>query len=55
MYKALKGFYIILAALGYKEKRKPLNEFTIILRPYSAFILEVINNILAGFKILGRG
>ena len=56
MYRALKGFYIILAILGYEERRKPSNEFTLTLGPYySALIDDVIRNLELGLSALGKG
>jgi hypothetical protein len=55
MYRALKGFYITLAILGYEERRKPSNEFTLTLRPHSISIDDVIRNLEPGLSALGKG
>jgi len=55
IYRALKGFYIILAILGYKERRKPSNKFILTLRPYSILIDNIIRNLELGLSTLGKG
>ena len=55
IYRALKGFYIILAILGYNERRKPSNEFMLTLRPYSILIDNIIRNLELRLSTLGKG
>jgi hypothetical protein len=55
MYRALKGFYITLAALGYKERRKPSNEFTLTLGPHGISIDDIVRNLEPGLSALGKG
>jgi hypothetical protein len=55
IYRALKGFYIILAILGYKERRKPSNKFTLTLGPHSTLIDDIIRNLEPGLSALGKG
>jgi hypothetical protein len=42
MYQALKGFYLSSTCLKYKERRKPINKFTLTLRLYNVLLYNVI-------------
>jgi hypothetical protein len=55
IYRALKGFYIILASLNYKERRKSLNKFILILGLYGTPLKAIINNLALFIKSLARG
>ncbi|KAL8798951.1 MAG: hypothetical protein Q9200_007661 [Gallowayella weberi] len=55
MYRALKAFYWIPAALPYTERRKLANVFTITLAPHGSRVDDVVNAISYDIRNLDKG
>ena len=55
MYRALKAFYLIPACLGYDERRKLANVFTVTLGPHGADIDNVIESLRQPIRELDSG
>ena len=55
MYRALKAFYCIPAALPYDERRKIANVFTLTLGPPGADVQDIVTCLRKALKELGHG